>query len=663
MNQLVTNLYEYTIDVYPKYVKNPDSVAAVLADLFKKDKNHYISLMHQKIESMFTLDKISGVTDTRFFDTLKCEGVIFQKTPYTYYNYGSLASQIIGYTDKSNEGASGIELAYDDELSGTTGLLIYQRDGKGNKRPFTGFSQKYPVAGDNIVLSLDINIQKIVEEELAKGVNKVKSKGGRALVISVNTGEILAMSSYPTFDPNSKKIDDANFMLNRVISDKYEPGSVYKLISIAGAIEENLVNKETVVNTENGEWRLSENRVITDEHKAPSMSVEQVIEFSSNIGTGKIARMLGSQKQYEFARKFGLGTFSGIETINETRGFVKHPSDYKFASLEWIAMGYEVAVNFLQISMAYSAVANNGMLMKPILVKKTTNSNGKVIQERTPVPIRQVISPKTSRTLVDCFRKVVENGTGTEAKLDKINIAGKTGTTQRTSNKGSSYSEQSHNSSFIGFFPVEKPTLLVAGFMDEMDNTKEFFGGKVAAPIFKNISERIIDYIGINSIFSPDMLNENFDKVVPVSAGVNNNNDYFEMPDFTNMELKNVKAILSEHKINLEVEGENKSGEVKGVKYIVTNQFPNAGEKFDLVKHVNVKLKVKNLKSDKPKNLVPKVLNMSIRKAVNTLVTEGYTVEIEGNGVVDMQIPECGNELSKGSKVKIICKNTKDKKN
>jgi len=653
MNPLVTNQYKITVSADPYRIKSPDSVAAVMSEIFKRDKNEYLALLDNKNSPNVFLERKSDLQDLKGLDTLKIDGLNIIKEPSRFYNYGSLASQIIGFTDMENKGVSGIELAFNKELTGKEGYLIMQKDGKGNKKPDLSYTQKEPVQGDNIVLTIDKNIQQFAEEELQNGVNYFNAEKGKVVIISVKTGEILGMASYPTFNPNSIKSEDTIGMKNSVISDIYEPGSTFKLITAAGILEENLVGENAVISTEGGTYTVYGMK-ITDTHGASSMTFQQVIENSSNVGVSKLSQKLGTERFYKYARDFGIGIFSGVELRGENKGYLKRPVDFTPGSLEFMSIGYQVAVNLLQLSMAYSSVANSGMLMKPMIVKKELSPAGLVVSENFPSTVRQVISQQTAKRLTQMFAGVVDRGTGTDARVKGVNVAGKTGTSQRIVQ--GEYSNASHNSSFIGYFPVENPVILIAVVIDD-PKSGEFYGGKVAAPVFQKIASRILNYAG-NNVTTMDFLNVSFDKNLntqqPDQQEVKG--DFRVVPALLDMNVENAIEILKERKIKFEVENYTKKD--KYTKFVIAEQFPKPDEKITSLDNLVVKLKVKEVSFNQSKSLkVPDVKYMSLRKAINKMVSEGFIVEIVGSGEVVDQIPKPGNEVQNKSKVILFCKN------
>ena len=390
MNTMVSNIYKLTITADPSKIKNPDSVATLIALKLNKDKKPYLELLSDKNNPSVFLERKIDVTDLKGFDTVKIDGLVILKEPARMYNFGSIASQVIGFTDVENNGVTGVEYAFNKELSGKEGYMIMQKDGKGNKRPDLSFVQKEPVAGDNIILTIDKELQTFAEQELADAIKHFNADKGKVVIVAVKTGEILAMTSCPTFDPNNIKTEDTIGMKNSVISDIYEPGSTFKIITAAGCLEEGIENENSVVSTENGSYSFNGN-LITDSHPASSLTFQQVIEYSSNIGAAKLSQKLGQERFYKYARDFGIGIFTGVELRGENKGLLKRPIEFSNGSLEYMAIGYQVSVNALQLAMAYSAIANNGMLMRPYIIKKEFSPDGSIVYESSPSSVRQVV--------------------------------------------------------------------------------------------------------------------------------------------------------------------------------------------------------------------------------------------------------------------------------
>ncbi len=655
MKPLAVNRFYVTVSAIPKKIKNIDSTAAVLGGLFNKNKNDYLKDLQSKDDNEIFLEKSAKIDDSKNIDNLHIDGITVKKIPYRYYNYGRISAQVTGFTDEDSKGRSGIEQAYDKELSGSCGLMVLQRDGMGNKRPFQGYYQKYPEAGENIVLTIDLNLQQIAEEELENGMSKFGAKSGKAVILSVKTGEILAICSAPGFDPNNIRREDTVGMKNRAFTDMTEPGSTFKIITASGVIEENLVNRGTIVNTENGKYERN-GMVFSDVHGSTSMSVQEVIEKSSNIGIAKLGEILGKEKFYRYARNFGIGTYASSDYAGETKGLLKNPKEFKNGTLQFNSMGYEVLVSPLQIASAYTVIANKGQLLKPYLVKKRVSPDGSVIYENQPEIVRRTISEKTAGTINEFLKGVITSGTGKAAALNNVQVAGKTGTVQRISNGG--FNKNSHNSSFIGYFPADNPTVLIAVFLDDMSGGL-FYGGDVAAPVFSSIAARLIDYVGISRLESPEIFNESSNKFNEINSDVksayNSDNVY---PELCGMDLRNAVNVLQNKKIKFEIEGK-KDFKKDEKRYIVVSQKPSSGEAINKGDEA-IMLSVREMKNDDIKGeqkFVPNVMNMSLRKALSKLSLEGYTVKIiSGSGLVVSQSPDAGTELKPGSEIKLTCR-------
>jgi cell division protein FtsI/penicillin-binding protein 2 len=580
-------------------------------------------------------------------DSLKIEGLEVFKESSRFYNYGSVGSQIIGYNDMDNRGVSGIELAMNKDLTGKEGYMISRKDGRGLKRPDLNFIQKEPESGANVILTIDKRVQQIAEEELAAGVKLFNASKGKALVVSVKTGEILAMSNYPTFDPNNIKREDTSGMKNAIISDIYEPGSTFKLITASAILEERINNPQDVLNTENGIYKVYGMDII-DSYGAPSLTFQQIIERSSNIGIAKLSQKLGAERFFKYARDYGFGIYTGIELNGENKGYLKRPLDFTNGSLEFMSIGYQVAVNSLQLTMSYAAIANNGLLMKPYIVKKEVSPDGTVILENYPLPVRQVISSETAKKLNEMFIGVVERGTGTEARIEGMQVAGKTGTTQKIVD--GEYSSSSHISSFVGYFPADNPEIIITVILDEAKNG--YYGGKVAAPVFQKIATRIMSFTDIINSYKNESITSNTSNLINEKS--NSDKDRI-LPNLVNLRVEDAIEILNERSIGYELDKDIKSKELKGKIVSVISQDPVSGIKMEDGK--KVRLVIKNSNTDKTSIIiVPDVRQMSLRKSINKLVSEGFIVDVNGSGdIVDM-FPKPGNKVSTNSKVILFCR-------
>lgn len=402
------------------------------------------------------------------------------------YPMGSLAGQVLGYTDIDNEGIEGLEYQFSDILRGRPGELRSRVDARGRAISALGSISELPSDGADLVMTIDADYQSIAEEELAAAVGKWDALSGVAIVMDPRTAEILAMTSVPLYDPNRFSQFDAEFRRNRAVTDLYEPGSTFKIVTIAGAIEEGLATPESEVFCENGTMAVP-GGLIRDVHPEGWLNVRGILSASSNIGTAKLAQQLGPSKMFRYARMFGFGSTTGIELPGEVAGDLKHPSEWSRRTLETISIGQEVAVTALQMATSYATIANGGELMVPQIVKEVRSDS--TVRSTQPVVIRRVLSEQTAETMRSLLQSVVEKGTGSNAAVPGYRVAGKTSTAQRPSKHGG-YDPDAYVSSFAGFLPADNPELLCLVIIDSPERVH--WGSQVAAPVFSNIMKRIV---------------------------------------------------------------------------------------------------------------------------------------------------------------------------
>ncbi len=625
MNALVSNIVMYSFAADPNMVDNKDSVAQIFANIFKKDKSFYIDKLNSKNTSFVWLERRIDPKYEAQVKDISFSGVIKLNEPNRIFNYDKLTSQLVGYTNIDNNGLSGIELELNDMLSGKEGYVVMQKDGLGRKRPAVEYPRQEPVDGNNVILTVDMNIQKIAEEELLAGVTANNSTGGKVIVMNVKTGEILAMNSINLDGSSQDKIAE--------ITDLYEPGSTFKIITAAAALEESLLNKYDVINTYGGEYMN-----IKDSHKFSSLTFQQIIEQSSNIGTIQVANKLGKEKFYKYARDFGFGISTGLDLPGEVKGRLKKPIEFSPVSLNYMAIGYEVLVTALQMANAYACVANGGMMMKPFIIKKILAPDGTLLKEYQPVEIRNVITNNTAKSLTELFVGVVERGTGKDAKIENIKVAGKTGTSQKMVE--GKYSKSKYTSSFIGYFPAENPQIVVAVIIDA-PGAGEYYGGKVSAPIFKKIAERIINLTGLHEFSAPE---NNADMVLTSNLKQENSS-----LNLVNFDIGDAVKFLNDNELPFEVEGPGKNA-------IVISQATITDEKG------NKKLKLVSAGSTQDNKLLkenglkmPDLKGMSIRKCIKIMSALGIEYKLNGCGKVTAQVPEAGSQIGKNQQVIINC--------
>ncbi len=411
-------------------------------------------------------------------------GLILQSSHTRRYTYGPMAAHVLGHTGRDAHGLAGIEVQYDEFLNGVPGSRAVKYDRSRRKKAFVGGELVAPKHGETVVLTLDLVRQSMMEEELARGLEESGGRWATAIAMDPKTGAILAMANAPTYDPNAPGSADEFAQRNHGVTDQIEPGSTFKLVLAAAAIEEGAVQMDEPIDTGEG-WVRIAGRTLHDSHGYGEIPFAQVIAKSSNVGTAKVAMRLKKETFYEYARNLGFGQNTWIDLPGETPGRLKRPSEWSGTSLASMAIGYEVAVTPLQMLAAYSALANGGLLVQPYLVSERRDVTGRTLWRAQQDSIRRAFSSKTAQLLRPAFEAVVDSGTARKAQVAGLTIAGKTGTARKAGPGGYT---GTYRSSFVGFFPADNPQVAMIVVVDEP--TRGSYGGLIAAPIFQRVAER-----------------------------------------------------------------------------------------------------------------------------------------------------------------------------
>ena len=418
------------------------------------------------------------------------KGVYFLPEEKRFYPQGQLAAHLLGFCDIDNKGLEGIELFYDSYLRGREGWRFSEKDA--HRSEIVAFEKRNipPVNGYSLLLTIDIVIQYIVEKELKKTVEEFRPLSATVIVLNPQNGDILALANYPTYDPNSFSSFSPSFYRNRAITDFFEPGSVFKIVTASAALEERVVKLEDTFYCEKGKYHFK-GGVLHDYHPYGKLTFSEVIEKSSNIGISKIAQILGKEKLYEFILKFGFGSTTGIDLPGETEGLVNSPKEWSDISILNIPMGQGVGVTSLQLVRAISAIANGGELIQPHLVKEIRDEKGEKIKSFS-FSRKRIISRETASEMREILQRAVERGTGKNARIKGYKVAGKTGTAQKVNPKGGYYKDK-FIASFIGFLPADDPLISIVVVIDEPQGAH--FGSVVAAPLFQRIGRQVMEYL------------------------------------------------------------------------------------------------------------------------------------------------------------------------
>ncbi len=481
-----------SIAIRPAQVKDVESVARDLASVFKRP----LPEVRKKLTSgkpFVWIKRQATPKEVEAVRQLRLPGIEFVAEASRFYPNRTLAAQVIGFTGMDGRGLEGVEFFYDSHLRGTDTSVKVLRDALGN-----GF-QSEPAAdtdgsGKNLILTLDQTVQFITETALNEALESTRARSGMAVVMEPKTGALLALAVAPTFNPNAYDDFKKPVWRNRAITDPFEPGSTLKIFVAAAALEFTSLSPQTTFNCENGSYRIGKHTV-HDVHRYGVLSLQDIIKFSSNIGAAKIGEKVGPENLHQMLRLFGFGQKTGIDGPSETTGLLMLPKKWANIDTAAISFGHGISVSAVQLITAVSAIANDGVLMKPRIVQAATDKQGQVLQQFPPEEIRRTISRRTAQTLKEILQAaMLPGGTGVQASLEGYTAAGKTGTARKIDDSGQ-YANDRHVASFIGFAPVENPRIAVLVVIDEPKG--QIYGGAVAAPVFKKIAQSTLNYLNV----------------------------------------------------------------------------------------------------------------------------------------------------------------------
>ncbi len=467
--------------------KTASMVCDALTDCVPKEEQALTARMRQRRAFVFIRRRVTPHQAQRIA-ALNLEGVRFVKEDRRFYPKKQLASQLLGFVGVDNKGLAGIEAAYDNQISGAQGKLLYQTDARGH-----AFSrlERPPTAGATIELTIDEYLQHVAERELREAVIRNRAAGGTVLVMSPKTGEILALANEPTFNPNAFASAAPEHRRNRAVQDLYEPGSTFKIVTASAAIEEHVIGVNDIIDVSGGKIRFG-SRVIDDTHDYGRLSFTDVLVKSSNVGAIKVGLKLGPERLGLYVRRFGFGRALSPDFPGETTGIVWDPKHLDNSALASMSMGYQVGVTPLQMVAAVSSVANGGDLIQPRVVRALIRDGKR--QEVKPTVLGRTISKDTAATLTDIMEQIVKRGTGTLAQVEGYTIAGKTGTAAKLIN--GRYSKSDYFASFVGFFPSRNPIATIIVVIDS-PHANGYYGGPNAGPVFQKVAAATLRHFGI----------------------------------------------------------------------------------------------------------------------------------------------------------------------
>lgn len=509
---LATSVWATSIYLNPKEVKDPHKLARTISKPLGLPREKLIGLTRSK-KPFVWIKRGEDPGTAKKIKALNLPGVGFTEEQKRIYPKGALLGQAIGFTNVDLKGVEGLEYGFEKMLAGKPATARIRTDGRGNRISDVLLNTKeQSTKGNDVLLTVDSNIQHITETALEKGVKEAKADRGAVLLMNPQTGEILSMASYPFFDPNRFGEFPQETIKNLPVWMSFEPGSTLKVFLAATLLEEEMGDENTEYDCENGKRKIGP-KVIKDVHGHGILTVSETITYSSNICAWKMGRTLGKKKLHDSLRNFGFGDTVGVDLPGEARGKIQNLRNWGDLELATISFGQGISVTSIQLATALSSIANGGYLMKPYIVKKIISPEGKVLMEKNPELVKKVISYDTASKVTGILEQVVERGTGKNAAISGYRVAGKTGTAQMPDPETGTYHESRYLSSFIGFAPADDPRLALVVIVE--NPRTHTYGGVIAAPIFKSITEKVLFYMQIpprekkaGETVMPDMVNK-----------------------------------------------------------------------------------------------------------------------------------------------------------
>jgi cell division protein FtsI/penicillin-binding protein 2 len=608
----VDSIYAVTQEIPEKGI-----AATKLAQALGMNRQEILNKLNVERGFVWIKRKMDDAESTRV-KKLGLPGIYFEKESKRFYPNRELAAHIVGYAGMDNDGLSGIEFAFDKKIGGIPGRVLLKTDAK--QRSF-GSVEKAPIPGEDLFLTLDQTIQYIAEQELAEQVTKSKALGGTAIVMEPYSGEILAMASVPTYNPNFYAKYPRENWKNRSILSIYEPGSTFKIITAAAALEENLAKPDETINCMNGSIVVGKYR-IRDHKSYGLLTVRDIVTYSSNIGAVQLGFRVGKERFERYIRSFGFGSATDIELPGEARGLLHPSSEWPAVTLANISMGQGIGVTPLQVVTAVSAIANGGYHVRPrIILKQKSNELERVSYEPVPSQSR-ILSSRTTQLIKEMLTGVVTKGTGKASQLEGFTAAGKTGTAQKIDPNGH-YSHTRFIASFVGFAPTERPVFAIVVTVDEPHG--QYYGGEVASPVFRKIAQKTLRYL---SVLPDQELKPNQHSIKP-----GGNSPQVSLPDLSEDQFEPLDlASDMEQSVSVEVAAPRFPATFTETQDRLNED--NESEAMDTV-------------------TVPDLRGRSLRAAISEVNRLGLSLSPHGSGFVIDQSPGPATRVSPGTRIAV----------
>lgn len=662
--ELAMSIAVDSVFAVPSEVPDPATAASLLSRILQEDPQEILARLKSSHAFCWIARKVDAETSERIRG-LNLKGIYFQKESKRFYPKGELAAQVLGYVGLDDEGLGGIERGYEARLRGHPGKMLISLDAR---RKWFGRIERQPDAGENLVLTLDQQIQYVAERELQTAMRETHAVAGTVIVQNPQTGEVLALANRPSFNPNSFQKSAARALENRAVSDIYEPGSTFKIVTVAAALEEKLTRPEEVIDCQMGAIEIAGRR-IRDHKPFGDLSVSQIIAQSSDVGAIKLGLRLGEERFDHYIRDFGFGRQTGIELPGETRGLTKPVTRWSKISIGAISMGQEIGVSALQLISMISTIANDGVYTAPRIIAGSANSGGapgraqKIVFH--PAGERRVISTLTAAEMKRMLQEVVLTGTGKRALLNGYTSAGKTGTAQKADPATGRYSRSNYIASFAGFAPVNNPAISIAVILDSPVGGHE--GGIVAAPVFARIAQQVLAYMNVPrdaEVFDSkrlqlrasrqnsdvDVADGSPDRLEDEGPGSVAANNFITDPQPSAMsptpsaEAGGIMAAAWH--------GHDDAARAGSAKSKTSNCCPQSAREAKRQVIATAKTAPGTIVVDVGNQVVvPSMLGMPVREALETAQEAGVEIEIAGSGLARQQTPSPGTRLPTGAHV------------
>jgi len=637
LQPLAMNVPTVSVVANPKQIRDKDAVAQKIGRVLGKSAG-YLRDKLEKNSGFVYLSRREPQRIGLLIEALGLSGIECQAEKSRQYPKGAVGCQLIGFTNVDGVGLSGIELSYEGALHGTDGRINMSKDAIGNSHLFRRADSDVleAVDGANVVLTIDYAFQNIAHRELYRTLQESHADSGVVIIMDPKNGQVLAMASAPSFNPNAYGKSTPSAWRLRAITDQFEPGSTFKLVGLSMLLNEGLRKPVDRVFCENGKFSIM-HETIQDVHGYGWLNLRDVVVHSSNIGMAKSVLSVDRRLLHQYARDFGFGAPTGIDLAGETGGDLPDLRDWSGFTPVAMSFGHNVAVSPLQMANLFCTIANGGSLLRPYVVKEIRDDDNRVLQRAATKVIRRVISEATADTIRNILYQVVERGTGSRAKLPGIEVCGKTGTARMVRPHGGGYIRGQYIASFGGFFPKDKPQLVIFVMID--DPKVGYMGGDVAAPCFARIARQIIYQRGIDIEAEPGTeLDLQFVQ-----------DDHRLVPNFIGHPRSVAEDLADEVDLKVKIDGE---GEV------VTSQSPAAGTQLPV--SATVRLACRDENRAEGVRQVPDVVGLPIRNAINVLAADGIRPVINGSGRVVTQQPPPGRRLRASEQVMLYCESSVD---